>query len=194
MLIQKDGADSADIAASFLKSGKVIIIPTDTIYGFSGIVPYTKREIFKIKRRPPSKELITLIAEPEDIFNYTSSSVPKELFGLWPAPLTLIVKDTENGGTSAFRCPDDDWLRSVIKKTGAPIYSTSVNYSAFPALTKIEDIKKEFEDIIPLIVDGGKVYNDKICAASTIISLVGEKPAVIREGAVETDFLFNTKY
>ena len=181
MVIQKNAFNSARIAASFLKQGEVVILPTDTVYGFSGIIPFTKEKICKIKRRDVSKDLIALIAEPSDIFNYTETVIPRTLFDLWPAPLTLIVHDKAGEGTLAFRCPKDEWLRSVIKKTGKPIYSTSVNYSGQSVLTDIGDIKKTFKEQTALIVDGG---NGGVGISSTIVSLTGNAPAVIREGAL----------
>lgn len=181
MVIQKNGTDSSTIAASFLKKGEIVILPTDTVYGFSGIVPSSKQRIFEIKRRENTKELISLISEPSDIFAYTDTQIPDFLFKLWPAPLTLIVREKKNGESLAFRCPADEWLRHVIKKTGQPIYSTSVNYSGFPILTEIGAIKREFEYKTALIVDGGTLCG----ISSTIISLLEEKPVIIRTGKVD---------
>ncbi len=181
MVIQKNGTNSNVVASLFLKKGEIVILPTDTVYGFSGIVPDSKQRIFEIKRRENTKELISLISEPSDIFKYTDTPIPDFLFKLWPAPLTLIVKEKKSAESLAFRCPDDEWLRSVIKKTGQPIYSTSVNYSGFPVLTEIEAIKREFEDKTALIVDGGILCG----ASSTIISLLEEKPIIIRTGKLD---------
>lgn len=180
MLIQKENDNSVEVVAKFLKQKEVVVIPTDTIYGFSGIVPETKDKIFKLKQRKNSKELIALISNPYDIFEYTNTAIPSFLFELWPAPLTLIVKDKFTENSLAFRCPDDEWLRMVISKTGRPIYSTSVNYSGTPALTNIFEIQKEFENNVSLIVDGGVLAGK----ASTIISLLDKKITVIREGEI----------
>lgn len=181
MIIQKNRPNSNVVAASFLKKGEIVILPTDTVYGFSGIVPDSKQRIFELKRRENTKELISLISEPSDIFAYTDTQIPDFLFTLWPAPLTLIVKEKKTSESLAFRCPDDEWLRSVIKKTGQPIYSTSVNYSGFPILTGIKAIRQEFEDKTALIVDGGTLCG----ASSTIISLLEEKPVIIRKGKLD---------
>lgn len=184
MLILKKDLKSLRIAASFLKKGDVIILPTDTVYGFSGIVPLTKDKIMKIKKREDEKNFISLISNPNDIYRYTDTPIPDKIFNLWPGPLTIIVKDKQGGGTSAFRCPNDHWLRNLIKETACPIYSTSVNYSGFPVLSDIEKIIKEFEDKVSLIVDGGNLNG----VSSTIVSLTDKEPFILRQGSLFISF------
>ena len=121
MVILKKDPKSLETAASVLKKGEIIIVPTDTVYGFSGIMPFTKEKIVKIKKRGAEKSCISLIEKPQDIYKYTDTPVPEILLNLWPAPLSIIVRDKEGRGTSAFRCPDDVWLRNLIGKTGFPI-------------------------------------------------------------------------
>lgn len=184
MVISKQDPKSLKIAASILKKGEIIIIPTDTVYGFSGIIPFTKEKIIKIKKRVPEKSFIALIEKPKDIYKYTDTPIPKSILELWPAPLSIIVKDRAGGGTSAFRCPDDEWLRNLIGKAGFPIYSTSVNYSGKPVLTNIRDIINEFEDKVSLIIDGGEQKR----VGSTIVSLTDQEPCVIRHGVLNLSF------
>ncbi len=199
MLIKKNDSNSIQLCASLLKKGEIVIIPTDTLYGFSGIVSNqvfdsltTEEKILKIKGREKSKGLIRLIATPEDIFQYTDSFIPSKFLELWPAPLTLIVKEKNSANTLAFRCPADAWLRELISQTENPIYSTSVNYSKRAVLSKISEIRAEFEEKVALIVAldenesgiSGKTLNGK---ASTILSLVTQSPEILRQGAVEID-------
>ncbi len=197
MLLQKSDTNSIKLTSQVLKKGEIVIIPTDTLYGFSGIVSdtafnsYTTEEkILKIKGREKSKGLIRLIANPQDIFQYTDSHIPSKFLELWPAPLTLIVKEKNSSKTLAFRCPADAWLRELISQTEVSIYSTSVNYSNKPVLSDISEIRTEFEEKVALIVsldenvpaNSGKLLSGK---ASTIVSLVNQKPEILREGAVE---------
>jgi len=184
MLILKKDPKSLDIAASFLKKNEVIILPTDTVYGFSGIVPFSKDKIMKIKKRDAEKSFISLISEPDDIYKYTDTIIPDNIFHLWPGPLTIIVKDKQGGGNSAFRCPGDYWLRNLINKTGSPIYSTSVNYAGCPVFNDIGKIIEEFEDKVSLIVDGGNLDG----LSSTIVSLMDKEPCIIRQGSLVLSF------
>ena len=182
MRIQKSSPNSAAAAATELKQGNVIIIPTDTIYGFSGLIGKTAESIARIKGRAENKPFIALIAEPADIYYYTDIKIPERILNLWPAPLTLIVP-LKGQGTQAFRCPADNWLRSVIAASEDAVYSTSVNRSGMPPLTDIEAICREFEDSVSLIVDDGNLEG----LPSTLVDLTSGTPCVLRQGAVVID-------
>ncbi len=181
MTLRKSEKNSAEHAASLLKFGKIVILPTDTVYGFSGISRCDEKDFFtesliaSIKGRAEKKPLIELLAFPEDVRNYTDEKLPDEIFSKWPGPLTAIVKNNSRyksitgRETTAFRCPGDEWLRKVIELCGAPIYSTSVNRSGKPVLTKISQIRSEFEGEVDLIVEDGDKDSAK---PSTIVSFV----------------------
>ena len=224
----KSDSDSVRKTAEALKANKIVIVPTDTVYGFSGIVRDsaccdsfddvsscvggTDAEIRRIKGREAYKPFIQLIAAPEDIKLITDDPIPDELFSLWPGALTIIVNDKRGGvvadaanssdenvavgsagigaddcaakpkkTTVAVRCPGDAWLREVIRETGAPIYSTSVNRSGKPVLSDIADIVAEFGDDVELIIDDGDKRN---ALPSTIVSVADGKCTVIRQGSV----------
>ena len=182
MRIQKRLPTSAAVAAAELKKGNIIIIPTDTIYGFSGLIGKTAESIARIKGREENKPFIALIAEPADIYRYTELKIPEHILNLWPAPLTLIVP-LKGQGTQAFRCPADEWLRSVVAAAGDAVYSTSVNRSGTPPLTDIKTICKEFEDSVGLVVDGGNLEG----LPSTLVDLTSGTPRVLRQGSVVID-------
>ena len=193
MILNKSDENSVELCAEALKNGKIIIIPTDTVYGFSGIVMPSSpldgdSKIKSIKGRAENKPFIQLIARPEDIKNHTDDHIPEKLLSYWPGPLTIIVsnKNCEVDGlkTIAFRCPGDLWLRKIIEKTGFPIYSTSVNRSGSPVLETESAIKSEFEKDAELIVlDGDK----KGSLPSTIVSVSEGKVTVLRQGAVKIE-------
>ena len=182
MRIQKKAPNSAVAAAAELKQGHIVIIPTDTIYGFSGLIGKTGEAIACIKGRAENKPFIALIAEPADIYRYTDIKIPEHILNLWPAPLTLIVP-LKGQGTQAFRCPADEWLRNVVAAAGDAVYSTSVNRSGMPPLTDISTICREFEDSVALIVDGGNLEG----LPSTLVDLTSGTPCVLRQGSVVID-------
>lgn len=194
MIISKQSPFSAEKAAEILSLGKIAILPTDTVYGFSGIVDLKGKEkkscdsiIRKIKGRDEGKPFVELLSAPEEIYRYTDDTLPPELLKLWPGPLTLIVNlkkdsplDTELK-TVAFRCPGDEWIRHVIALSGSPIYSSSVNRSGLPVIGKISEIKREFEKEVSIIVDD----DDREGALpSTIISVADGKLHLIRQGTL----------
>ena len=171
-----------DVVAAELRRGNIAVIPTDTIYGFSGLIGKTAEAIARIKGRSEDKPFIALIAEPADIYRYTDIKIPEHILNLWPAPLTLIVP-LKGQGTQAFRCPADEWLRHVVAAAGDAVYSTSVNRSGMPPLTDISTICREFEDSVALIVDGGNLEG----LPSTLVDLTSGTPCVLRQGSVVID-------
>ena len=186
MRIQKKAPNSAALVAAELNQEHIVIIPTDTIYGFSGLIGKTADSIARIKGREENKPFIALIAEPADIYRYTDIKIPEHILNLWPAPLTLIVPLKGKGqGTQAFRCPADEWLRSVVAAAGDAVYSTSVNRSGTPPLTDIHTICREFEDSVSLIVDGGNLAG----LPSTLVDLSSGTPRVLRQGTVVIDLM-----
>ena len=183
MVISKELHDSIEITVDKLRNKEVVIIPTDTVYGFSGIVPWTEDSIRQIKGREENKPFIQLIASPKDIYYYTDEKIDKKYLSMWPGPLTIIVPQKEDKTkTIALRCPNDDWIRKVIELTGFSIYSTSVNHSGEKILSDIYDIVKEFDKDVALIVDDG---NKKDAKASTIISIIDGDVKLIRQGELK---------
>lgn len=200
MIINKSNQISIEQTASTLKNGGIVIIPTDTVYGFSGIVDLSGSDthfesdakIRAIKGRAETKPLIQLIARPEDLQLYTDDKIPPELLAKWPGALTIIVhikKDSPlaasaipESGTVAFRCPGDAWLREIIAQCGAPIFSTSVNRSGQPVLDTTSSITSEFSSEVDLIIDDG---DKKGALPSTLVMIENGSVKVLRQGSVE---------
>lgn len=188
MIILRSDSDSVECVSRVLLEGSVVVLPTDTVYGFSGVVPESEDVIRKIKGRDETKPFIQLIAEPEDIYRYTDEVLPDQLLAMWPGALTVIVplkKRLITGEsevtTVAFRCPGDGWLRQIIKAVGKPIYSTSVNRSGQPVLSSVLEIDKEFGGEVKLIVDGGSTEN---ALPSTLVKFEKGKCIILRQGNV----------
>jgi len=188
MICRKSDSESARLAADMLKAGKIVILPTDTVYGFSGIVdvpgnrPYAADAAIRaIKGRAETKPFIQLIADPSDLQRYSDEVIPKTLLSKWPGPLTIIVLRKDGVTTTAFRCPGDPWLRSIVAQCGAPVYSTSVNRSGSPVLTTEQEIVKEFSDEADLIITDGDRKN---AVPSTIVRVDDGTVKVLRQGSV----------
>ena len=202
MILKKSDPTSIEQTVSTLRKGGIVIIPTDTVYGFSGIVdlkatgttaPFeTDAKIRAIKGRSETKPLIQLIARPEDLQLYTDDKIPPELLAKWPGALTIIVhikKDSPlaasaipESGTVAFRCPGDAWLREIITQCGAPIFSTSVNRSGQPVLDTAATITSEFSSEVNLIIDDG---DKKGALPSTLVMIKDDQIKILRQGSVK---------
>lgn len=200
MILKKSDPSAIEQTVETLRKGGIVIIPTDTVYGFSGIVDLkasdshneTDAKIRTIKGRAETKPLIQLIAKPEDLRLYTDDIIPDSLLSKWPGALTIIVhikKDSPLAATAipesrtvAFRCPGDCWLREIIEKCGAPIFSTSVNRSGQPVLDTSAAINSEFGKEVDLIIDDG---DKKGALPSTLVTIEKGKVKVLRQGSVE---------
>lgn len=200
LIKNKNDTTSIKGTVSILKKGGIVIIPTDTVYGFSGIVDLadtqtrfeTDAKIRAVKGRSESKPLIQLIAKPEDIRLYTDDEIPAGLLAKWPGALTIIVHIKENSPladtaipesrTVAFRCPGDAWLRDIIEKCGAPIFSTSVNRSGQPVLDTSSAIASEFGSEADLIIDDG---DKKGALPSTLVTIEKGEVKILRQGSVK---------
>lgn len=189
MICHKSDSESKILCKNLLSQGNIVIIPTDTVYGVSGIVSDDKtfdknvqKKIINVKGRDESKKMIQLISSPLDIYKYTNQKIPNSILSYWPGPLTIIVKSKENPSeTIAFRCPGDDWLRDIIYLCNFPLYSTSANISGLPILETEKEIVNVFENLVDLIVlDGDK----KNSLPSTIVK-IDDEITVIREGALK---------
>lgn len=197
LIKNKNDQASIKTTADTLKNGGIVIIPTDTVYGFSGIVDLknaasnfeTDAKIRTIKGRAETKPLIQLIARPEDLRLYTDDEIPDSLLSKWPGALTIIVHTKKDSPlaehaaipTIAFRCPGDEWLRKIIAECGAPIFSTSVNRSGHPVLDTPAAIISEFENEVDLIIDDG---DKKGALPSTLVTIENGEVKVLRQGAI----------
>lgn len=183
MICSKFDKNSISKCVELLKEDKVLVLPTDTVYGFSGLVGKSADLIYKIKGREETKPFIQLIGKPEDISYITNDLIPEKLLSYWPGPLTIIVHDKNNfEKTIAVRCPGDEWLRKIISAAGKPLYSTSVNRSGKPVLTKIHEIIDEFENEVSMIVDAG---DSESSLPSTIVKIENGQVIVVRPGVIE---------
>lgn len=186
-VISRTEESTVDLVAQCIKDGGICVLPTDTVYGFSGIVPHSQSRIYAIKGRDEGKPFIQLLAKPKDIYRYTDVVIPEQLFSLWPGAVTIIVPVTQDDGektTVAFRCPGDSWLRRIIDLVGAPIFSTSVNRSGQPVLGNVEAIYQEFSGEVELIVGGDEII-DSNAKPSTLVELLSNgKCKILRQGSV----------
>lgn len=183
-----------DYAASFIRRGRVVGIPTDTFYGLSAD-PFNLAAIeavFRIKGRAETKALPILVNSIEQALAL-AREVPDAFLVLankfWPGALTLVVeathklplKVTGNSGRVALRWADSPIATALIEAAGGPITGTSANLSGFPSCTNAQQIVKQLGDRLPLILDAG---DTGALLASTIVRIDGNQWAIAREGAL----------
>jgi tRNA threonylcarbamoyl adenosine modification protein (Sua5/YciO/YrdC/YwlC family) len=159
-----------DEIATLLRSGGIVLMPTDTIYGLHGL-PKTSSRIADIKGRDEAKRFVTIAASADQL----GVGVPDALRSIWPAPLTAILRSGTS--TVAVRVPDLDWLRSLLGKTG-PLISTSANRSGEPPIDDPAHLPTTLVERIDGVVDGGRREGK----ASAIVDFTETEPRFIRDG------------
>ena len=187
------------IAAQLIKSGELVAIPTETVYGLgaNGLDETAVAKIFEAKGRPQDNPLILHIWGAEQMAELCHD-IPRAAYDLaekfWPGPLTIVLPAREvvpkrtTGGLStvAVRCPDCDVTRQIIRLSGVPIAAPSANISGKPSTTTAEHVRHDHDGRIAAIVDGGKC---RVGVESTIVDLTGDKPRLLRPGGISPEEL-----
>lgn len=195
-----DGNILSEITGA-LKQGKVIVYPTDTLYGL-GVNALDKAavdKLFRVKKRPHTKPMPVIV---KDIamarrFAYIDLRTEKILNALWPGPITMVLsrKDTlpsiVSGGknTIGMRIPNSEFTKLLMNNVDFPVTSTSANISGKEPLIKINNIIKTFENEKyqpDLIINAGDLPENK---PSTVIDLTASKPKILRVGPVKPEEL-----
>ena len=183
LIIPKKARSSLEEGAAALRAGKLVVLPTDTIYGFSALDSEEGAAlIFKAKERSSKKGLIRLIATPAYLKQVSPAALSEALLSLWPGALTLVVP-VIGGGSAAFRCPGDEWLRGLVASVGRPIFSSSVNTSGASPLARAADINKRFGSVASLIIEDDEGMGSG-ALPSTIVDVTERPYRVLRQGAV----------
>jgi L-threonylcarbamoyladenylate synthase len=180
--------------AKVLRGGGIIVYPTETFYGLGANVFSDEaiQKVYRLKKRDPLKPLSVLISDVDMLSRITSelpASFHQAVFRLWPGPLTVILKASSavpkklqgQAGTLGIRLPGYKWVRSLVRYLDFPITATSANVSGESAISSPIEAKKLFEGFVDLIVDGGTTEG---LLPSTVVDLSGERPILIREGAI----------
>ena len=145
-------------AASQLKNGEVVAIPTETVFGLAGSIYSDKaiEKIFELKNRPLSNPLIVHISDLiqiKDEIEEIDLETQKLIQAFWPGPLTIILKlrssaklshlITAGLKTIAVRMPAKDETLKLIAQAG-PLVAPSANLSGYPSATKREHVERDF--------------------------------------------------
>jgi L-threonylcarbamoyladenylate synthase len=156
----------ADIrnSLSALRSGGLILYPTDTIWGIGCDATNSEavRKVFALKQRAETKSLIVLMTEPRDILKYTSQPDPTifDFLKTVTKPTTVIYEgaigfapDLINAdGTIGIRLVKDEFCRHLIKRFRKPIVSTSANISGEPAPAFYREINPRIRTGVDYVV------------------------------------------
>jgi len=168
------------IIEEFILSGKIVIMPSDTIYGFLSL-PDCEDRIRIIKNRD-EKPFLFLISDFDQLasIGINHENYNNILKKYWPGSITFILKSGIMN-TVGVRLPDNDILRNIIRNIEKPLISTSVNLSGFPPINNADLIIKDFGKKVDLIIID---KNFNISSASTIVDLTQKPYKIIRKGNI----------
>lgn len=197
--IEKYSEESAEKAAQILKSGGIVAIPTETVYGLAAnaLDENAVRSIFVAKGRPQDNPLIVHISN-FDMMKPLVTDIPELAKRLaerfWAGPLTMIfdksnvVPEATSGGLStvAVRMPANEAAREIIEKCGFPLAAPSANTSGKPSPTTAQHVFEDMNGKIPLIIDGGECA---VGVESTVICFRNGKIHILRPGGITREML-----
>jgi tRNA threonylcarbamoyl adenosine modification protein (Sua5/YciO/YrdC/YwlC family) len=180
-------------AVDVLRSGGVIIYPTDTVYGMGCSVEDKNaiENIYLIKRQRKDKPYSFVCSDLKHISEYArvSDSTFKVMKHLIPGPYTFVLQAAKmkqlpkilvsKRRTVGIRVPDSPTTLALVRGLGHPILSTSVSLEDGIPLNDPETIIENFQNRVEMIIDGGILTSEP----SSVIDFTGEIPKVVRKGS-----------
>lgn len=191
-MIDQNNSLAFQEALHVIKSGGVVAVPTDTVYGIACSVndPEAIRSLYEIKIRDCLKAIPVLIADHNQIdlvANNLNSHALKLAEFFWPGALTIIVeknlllpKNLTIHQTVGIRMPDHDWLRAFIRESG-PLAATSANISGETSPSSARQVLAQLDGRIELIIDGGECKGG---ISSTVVDCNADEILILREGGI----------
>ena len=186
----ENSKEAVNRSAQIIKSGGVVIFPTDTVYGFLTDAKNKKAvdKIYKIKKRSKLKPMPIFVSDIKMAKNLAEINIEqtKILKKYWPGKYTFILKRKKGSSlydgakdTVALRIPKYETLNSLLKKINKPLVQTSVNISGQEPLLKSAEIINQFQNFKNLLfVDAGNLRKSK---SSKIIDLTKNKINILRK-------------
>jgi L-threonylcarbamoyladenylate synthase len=198
------GSTTANIAeaAEYLRAGKLVAFPTETVYGLGACVfnDTAVRSIFIAKGRPSDNPLIVHCADKQDIERVANLSAPEftnssealfhALYARFcPGPLTFVlpkhssVPDSVTAGldTVAVRFPAHSVALALIRVLGEALVAPSANRSGYPSPTTATHVLHDLEGRIEAVLDGGVC---EVGIESTVVNILTDPPVILRPGRV----------
>jgi L-threonylcarbamoyladenylate synthase len=192
--ILPDGPGARALAAEQLRAGRIVAIPTDTVYGMAAWMNLTDaiERLFAAKRRPPDKAVAVLLADVEQAWTLGVRTPAAAALGerFWPGGLTLVLPVRADARlprvlvagapTVGVRVPDHEAPRALARVLG-PLPTTSANVSGEPDARDAAEIAGRLGSAIALVVDGGPIHGGP---ASTVVDCSVDPPVIRRAGAI----------
>ena len=190
---------SIERAANLLRTGGIVAIPTETVYGLaaSAYDENAIKKVFEAKGRPQDNPLIVHISNM-GMLSEIAKDIPKKALEcaerFWPGPFTMVLPKTErcaecvSAGLAsiAVRMPDDKTACDIIDRAKLPLAAPSANTSGKPSPTSALHVENDLEGKIDGIVFGNAC---QVGVESTVVTFCTNPPRLLRPGAVTVEAL-----
>jgi L-threonylcarbamoyladenylate synthase len=183
-----------DRAARVIRSGGIVAVPTDTLYGLAAdpFDAHAVARIFAVKARAAERALPLVAADREQVVSVFGPLSPlgdRLAASFWPGPLTLLVPapaglavDVTGGtGRVGVRVPRHNVTTALSRAAGRPVTATSANRSGEAPAAGAAEVERSLADAIDLILDAGATPGGP---PSTIVDTTGPEPRLVRAGAI----------
>ena len=192
----KINEDELKIVTQALNEGKLIVFPTETVYGIAGngLTLSVVNNLYQAKKRDYSKPftlMVNDITKIQDIA-YVSENEEKVIKKFMPGPITLILKKkdcisnlvTANSDTVGVRIPNHEIALSILKSVDYPLATSSANISGSVNNSNIEDIINDLENYVDIFIKGNISSN---LLASTVVEIKNNEVNILRNGIISKE-------
>lgn len=180
-------------AAAAIRAGELVVLPTDTVYGLGAdaFSPMAVRALLDAKGRGRDQPVPVLVGSWRTV-NALADTLPPEagdlIAAFWPGALTLVLRQGDGltwdlgdtDGTVAVRMPLHPVALELLAETG-PLAVSSANRTGQPPAMTAQDAHDQLGDAVAVYLDGGPATDT---VASSIVDLTGERPRLLRAGAI----------
>jgi L-threonylcarbamoyladenylate synthase len=187
-------------AARALRSGKLVAFPTETVYGLGGDATSDRAvaAIFAAKGRPSFNPLIVHVANISGAAQFAELSAKAQVVAraFWPGPLTLVLPRRRDCRISllatagldsvAIRVPAHKIAQTLLMMAGLPLAAPSANPSGRLSPTSADHVLGDLGGKVEFVIDGGPC---EVGVESTVLSLLDDRPRILRPGAVTAEAL-----
>ncbi len=193
-----DRATGLREAASAIRRGEIVVLPTDTLYGVGAdaFSPEAVAALLAAKGRGRNMPSPVLVGSPTTLHGLVTdfSEQAWELVdAFWPGGLTLVAKHQpslrwdlgETRGTVAVRMPLHPVAIELLNTTG-PLAVSSANRTGGPSPATCDEADEQLGDAVSVYLDGGRADH---ATASTIVDVTGKVPVLLRAGAISAEQL-----
>ncbi len=197
-----DPRDAVHRAVEALAAGKLVAVPTETVYGLaaSALNPDAVERLLAAKHRD-NKPLTLAIKSADDALDYVPNMSPLAIRlarRCWPGPLTMVIRDSHPdsvlsrlpeevqnhvmpNGAVGLRVPGHEIALQTLRLSAGPLVLTSANVSGQPPAVNAEQVVEQLGDSIDLVLNDGPC---RFGQASSVISVEGNRFDMLREGVV----------